>query len=148
MNDPKIKMAINELPEELKEVILSDELSETMRALAKKHKIHFDIWSMLEKEILYVLLSIKKPQDLLKTLQKTGMDDLKSQNLLKDLIDHIFKPMRTLLQKTLDKNETDTHISNDPRLPKKPRNNTDLSNPFNIGEIPEITDPYREKIEF
>ncbi len=149
MNDPKIKEAIKNLPPELQEVIMSNELAETLQALAKKYKIHFDKWNILEKDILYTLLSLKKPVELLQTFKHIGIEENESQSLLKDLVDHVFRPMRELLQKTLSQKEDVVQHIDDPRSPahiKKAYEN--LDKPFNIGELPEITDPYREKIEF
>ncbi len=151
----QIEERIKQLPDKLQAVFYSDELAESLRALAKKYKIYYDKWEMLEKEIMLVLLSVKSPDELPAFLASLGLDAEKAQNLLSDLIEHIFKPMRKLLKESLDEElEQDFDTSVDPRAPQfhgrqnDPRLGENLDKPFNIGEIPEITDPYREKIEF
>ncbi len=151
----QIEEKIKQLPDKLQVIFHSDELAESLRALAKKYKIYYDKWELLEKEIILVLLSVKSPDELPAFLASLGLDAEKAQNLLSDLIEHIFKPMRKLLKEALDEAvDVDMDASVDPRAPQfhgknsDPRLGENLDKPFNIGEIPEITDPYREKIEF
>jgi len=137
-------------------VLRSKELLESMRALAKKHKLYYDKWEILENEVMQVLLSMKSPSDLPATLGNLGLKPEEAQALLKDLIEHIFKPMRKLLKEaldeTLDSNNLEAEV--DPRAPQfhgarpDPKLGIDLDKPFNLGEIPQIDDPYLEKIEF
>ncbi len=159
MKDSKtiIKERLASLPYKIQDAIMSKEFNETLRALAKKYKIHFDKWELLENDILLVLISIKKPEELLSTLNKLGLDSGQSEKLLGDLIEHVFKPMRKLLKESLDEDESEAQESaDDPRAPENKilqkskedlRRGVGLDKAFNIGDLPEIDDPYREKIE-
>lgn len=137
------------LPKEVTEVLTSGELSETLQALAKKYKIHYDKWDYLENSILEVLVNIKQPADLYNTLlNNTGIDKEDAKKLLADLIELVFKPMRKLLQKSIASNNVEMEQTDDPRAPVNIKKmGADLDKPFNIGDLPQITDPYREKIE-
>ncbi len=150
----EIEERLKQLPEKVQAVIRSDELAESLRALAKKYKIYYDKWEALERDVLLVLLSVKDPRDLPATLAAAGLDPDEANKLLQDMIEHIFKPMRKLLRESLDEAadvELDSEV--DPRAPQfhgqkhDPKLGLDLDKPFNIGEIPEIDDPYLEKIE-
>ncbi len=151
----QIEERIKQLPEKLQAVMYSNELAESLRALAKKYKIYYDKWEKLEEEVLLVLLSVKSPDELPATLANMGLDANTAKGLLHDLIEHIFKPMRKLLKEALDEAaEVDLDAEVDPRAPQfhgqktDPKLGLNLDKPFNLGEIPQINDPYREKIEF
>ena len=159
----KIKERIKNLPDKVRVVMESGELNESLRALAKKYKIHFDKWEKLEDEIMLVLLSVKSPQELPAILTDTGLAPEDAQKLLQDLIEYIFKPMRKLLKETLEaESEIESNEQNydptanievDPRAPQyhgvkpDPKLGLDLDKPFNIGDIEENDDPYLEPIE-
>jgi len=151
---PEIEQRIKQLPEKVQTVIRSNELAESLRALAKKYKIYYDKWEELEKEVLLVLLSVKDPHDLPAALASAGLKPEEANKLLQDMIEHIFKPMRELLKESLDEaSDIDLDAEVDPRAPqfhgqkKDPKLGQDLDKPFNIGELPQIDDPYLEKIE-
>ena len=145
------------LPKKVQEVILSDELKETMRAFAKKYKLHFDKWEILEREIMEVLLSLKSPEQLYETLKssKIGLSEQDAKLMLKDLADSVFTPMHRLLKKIIEEeiNNKKEEEYVDPRSPARFKNSDkalgkDLDKPFNLGEAPKIDDPYLEPIEW
>ncbi len=158
LNDPRLKKRIKELPLKLQTVIESEELNESLRALAKKYKIYYDKWDILENDVMQVLLSMKSPDTLPATLASLNINPETANKLLKDLIEHIFKPMRNLLKESLEneaeQNQTETSLEVDPRAPQyhgikhDPKKGEDLDKPFNIGELPQIDDPYLEPIEY
>ena len=157
----QIEERINSLPKKVQDVLRSGALSESLRALAKKYKIHYDKWEMLENDILLILLSIKPAEELPVAISKTELGAENAQKLYNDLIEYVFKPMRKLLQEALKKSKEEVEIPDAPEIPKQidprapqfhgvkpdPKKGENLDQPFNLGEIPEITDPYREKIE-
>ncbi len=151
----EIEQRIKSLPEKVQNVLRSKELLESMRALAKKHKLYYDKWEILENEVMQVLLSIKSPADLPATLGSLGLKPDDAQALLKDLIEHIFKPMRKLLKEALDDNLDSDNLEAevDPRAPQfhgtrpDPKLGANLDKPFNLGEIEQVDDPYLEPID-
>lgn len=157
-NTLEIKKRIKELPQKLQDVLNSQELAESLRALAKKYKIYYDKWEILENEVMLVLLSVKSPQDLPATLTKLNIDPETANALLKDLVEHIFKPMRALLKESLEEmsdeaGNDDIELEVDSRAPQyhgvkpDPKKGEGLDKQFNLGEIPQIDDPYLEPIE-
>ncbi len=158
----EIEKRIKKLPQKIRKVLESGALDESLRALAQKYKIHLDKWEKLEEEVYLVLLSVKSPKVLPGVLTSLGLDPETAQNLLQDLVEYIFKPMRKMLQEAIDEaaelninpNVQADDLKVDPRAPQfhgvkpDPRLGQDLDKPFNLGELPEITDPYREKIEW
>ena len=154
MTDTKtiVTEKLSKLPFSLQEAVLSDEFAETLRALAKKYKLHFDKWGILEDEIMLTLVNEKTPKDLEYTIKhKIGLNDEQTQELMQDIAENVFAPVRELLKQALEKVKKKQEEAQDPRAPKMnqedKRRGLNLDQAFNLGEIEEIDDPYLEKIE-
>ncbi len=146
--------AFSSLPKALQESISSSDVQAKLRDLAEVHKLHLDKWSLLENEIMMVLLGLTEPNDLAKNISKeTGLPLEQSQEITDSVTKIIFTPIQEKLRETLGESRSalETIDSSNPAIDisKFSPAPTDPSayNPKLEKKYADNNDPYHEAIE-
>lgn len=83
------------LPKIVQDAISSAKISEHMKKLADKHKLHVDQWQLLENEVLFTILGLQPAPDLAKSIQNhVGLSEEASILLANDIFELVFDPIR------------------------------------------------------
>lgn len=102
------------LPAVVQQAIVSADVSNHLRELAKKHNLHLDQWGTLENEVRFTLLGIQKPEDLARNIQKElGLSSEASLTLAADISELVFAPIRDELERILEHPEAKVATTSD-----------------------------------
>ncbi|MCK4387103.1 MAG: hypothetical protein KAV41_03430 [Candidatus Pacebacteria bacterium] len=83
------------IPDDVREAISSSEVNRKLRDLTDKYKLQFDEAEDLTKEIGFVMLGLKSPDNFVKNIQKaTALDSKTSTQIAEDVNNTIFKDIR------------------------------------------------------
>lgn len=94
----ELKTRFDLLPTELQEVITSSDYQTKLFEIAKKYKLTYDKLGQLELETTMVLLGMTPPDEFkLDISEQLKVDDATINNIVKDLNDQIFTPIRQQL---------------------------------------------------
>lgn len=94
----ELKTRFDLLPTELQQVITSSDYQTKLFEIAKKHKLTYDKLGQLELETTMVLLGMTPPDEFkLDISEQLKLDDATLNNIVKDLNDQIFIPIRQQL---------------------------------------------------
>jgi hypothetical protein len=107
-----IQDAFQKLPKIVQDVLTSADLSEKLQAMAKKHNLHLDKWSLLENEIALALLGITDPLDLTQNIQShVGVDEETAAKIANNAVEIVFDPIRADLEKAVAENRANEGIN-------------------------------------
>lgn len=106
------------LPSVVQDAITSADVQESLRSLAKTHKLHIDAWQLLENNVLLTLLGFQQTSDLASHLTT----DLKlspeaAQALANDISKIVFEPIRSVMEEKLDHPSTQKATSSQAQAP-------------------------------
>lgn len=74
---------------------MSNQVEEKIRNISKTYSLRIDQASLLEDQIMYVMLGLEKPALFTKNLKEGAMlDDVKINGIVKDIEESIFKPIQ------------------------------------------------------
>lgn len=104
--DDSVKKAIaekfKEVPKVVQDAILSSNVEQHLRELAKKHKLHLDQWITLENEVMMALLGIQPLDELGKNISEEAEISAEAgEAIALDVSDIVFEPIRKKLEEEL-----------------------------------------------
>src|SRR3989344_1692947 len=95
----QIRAQLKKLPQEGRDVIGSDELSEAIQIIGKKYSLHIDQLGELGNQINYRLLGLISREEFLKNLkQEVKLDNSQISTLATDVENEVFQKIRKSLQ--------------------------------------------------
>ncbi|MEK9184921.1 MAG: hypothetical protein AAB866_02020, partial [Patescibacteria group bacterium] len=104
-----IKEKFNELPQNVKEAILSVDLPQKIQAIANKYALHLDQAGTIETEVTLVLLGLEKANNFAQNIKKElAISEDIANKIASDVSDEIFQEIRESLQEMTDKDETES----------------------------------------
>ncbi len=110
----KLRERFQEIPKVLQEAITSANVEKQLRELATKHKLHVDMWQLLENEVIVTLLGLQPADDLAANLQNDlGLPKEASIALARDVSTIVFAPVRQELERTLEHPEAKSEEESD-----------------------------------
>lgn len=90
------------LPQVVQDAIKSGDVTHRMQKLAETHKLHFDQWETLEKEVQYTLLGFQPAEELEQNIKnEVGVSDEVAHALTIDIAQQVFEPIRQELERNL-----------------------------------------------
>lgn len=116
------------IPDRVKEAILSTEVNQKLQDIVNEHRLQFDEGEELTKEIGYVMLGLKSPDNFIKNVQMaTGLDEKTAQTIVAEVNEKIFKEIKDSLREIhngrADTNSEETDDENlDEEVQEKLRN--------------------------
>ncbi|MFQ5788444.1 MAG: hypothetical protein ACE5H1_10760, partial [Thermodesulfobacteriota bacterium] len=127
---------LNALPREIKNVVGSTELSESLKSITKKYNLHIDQAGILGDEINFTLLGFTKTTDFIKNLKaQLNLPDEKVNAIAKDVNEKIFLPIRQSLKKAGDVSPAESGIRN--QESRKPQPQKEIHHP-SLNEKPHL----------
>ncbi len=100
----ELNEAYKKLPEELKEVFLSVDVTDSINAIGKKYNLHIDQIGNLDSEAGYVLLGLSHPTEFVSSLtNRLGIDRVVASQVASEINDQVFLKIRGLLKDVQDK---------------------------------------------
>ncbi len=104
------------IPDKVREAILSTEVNQKLQEIVAKYQLQFDEGEDLTKEIGYVMLGLKSPNDFVKNVQNaTDLDEKTSKKIVEEVNERIFKEIKDSL-KEVHREETQTEEVEDEDL--------------------------------
>jgi hypothetical protein len=154
--DEQIKNLYNNLPEDLKKVIFSAEIGESIKKIGEKYNLLIDKTGILGNETGMVMLGLTHPKDYLSNLaERLKIDKESAAKIGEDVNNMVFAKVRESLKKI---HGVDGESVPSPNLPAAPSPTLPVSAPA-PSPVPEIKpetkteikkypsgDPYREPI--
>jgi hypothetical protein len=99
----KLKEALANLPEVIRNAITSADLEKQLRAVSETHQLHIDQWAKLENEVMLTLLGFQDPVNLAANIQsEVGVSADIAATLAKDISTIVFEPIRQELERQLE----------------------------------------------
>jgi hypothetical protein len=90
--------AYNKLPNDIQEAIKSVGFGHSVQEIGKKYKLHIDQLGELEDETTLVMLGVVHPMDFLSDIKfRLEIDDKKTNDIVHDINEQIFKPIKNSL---------------------------------------------------
>jgi len=94
------------VPDNVREAISSTEVNRKLQDIVNKYKLQFDEGEELTKEIGYVMLGLKKPNDFLKNVQKaTDLNKETAKKIVEDVNNIILKDIKHSLRENSPENK-------------------------------------------
>jgi len=100
--DAFIQQRIKELPKELRDYILSEELSRKFSLVARKYRLDEEQVRLIENEVSLVLLVVDSVDNLHVLFEEIGLSPEVAANLSLDVTDYLLKPVIEYLAVTND----------------------------------------------
>lgn len=98
--------AFDQLPQEIREAIVSVDTSEKVQTIAKKHSLHIDQTGELGEEIGFAMMGLTHPTEFVKNIKdRLEIDNKIAEDIASDVNEEIFLPIKSSLQKMHDKKE-------------------------------------------
>lgn len=102
-DDTIIKERFAELPPVVQAAIVSADVQNHLRELAKKHNLHLDQWGDLEDQVQMTLMGIEDSNELTNNIEKNvGVAHDIALALAQDISTIVFEPIRQELERQLD----------------------------------------------
>jgi hypothetical protein len=119
----ELKTRFELLPSELQKVIISSDYQTKLFEIAKKHKLTYDKLGQIELETTMVLLGMTPPDEFKADIhEQLGVSDEVLNNIVRDLNDQIFLPIRESLIGVYSQEEVEVgeKFANDMSVSKEP----------------------------
>lgn len=90
------------LPKVIRDAIDSADIAARLRGMAEKHRLHVDVWELLENEVRLTLLGFEDAANLAKNIEKElGVPAADAESLALDINESVFEPIREELERGL-----------------------------------------------
>ncbi len=99
----QIEKRLAELPEDVRQAILSSDLDQKLRDIAQKHSLHVDQGSALSDETMLVMLGFSDPSEFAGNLAaQLHMPPADAQALAGEVSEQVFLPIRDSMKKFME----------------------------------------------
>jgi len=99
----ELKKRFMALPKVIQDAMLDAHIEERLRGVAKKYKLHYDKWVVLENEIMLTLLNMQSPEDLPQhIMDATGLKSEDAHELTDTIVRDIYNPIQEKLYDELN----------------------------------------------
>ncbi len=103
----QIGTRLRELPEDVRQAVLSSELDQRIQTLGKKHQLHIDQAGALQDETMLVMLGFVDPASFVSRLQKElNIPKEKAEGLATDISNEVFMPIRESMKQFMASKES------------------------------------------
>lgn len=93
--DESIKQVIQTLPAPIRNYIAQEKYTVVARSLMAKYNLHIDQGSVIEREIVLLLMGVENPNDFIQALTSQARLDQKTvDGIVRDVNEQIFMPLR------------------------------------------------------
>ncbi len=90
-----IEDRLKELPADVRDAVLANDLGERVRAIGERNHLHIDQTGSLEEETVLVMLGFADPREFVDQLQESlHVDETTALALAEEVNDEIFRPIR------------------------------------------------------
>lgn len=142
----QINQRFQMLPSKVQDIILSVEVANAIKEIAKKNDLHIDTAGLLNEEITYVMVGAEKSVNFISNLKRyLHLPENKINAIAGDVNQKIFLPVREALKNTANSSaqttEQDTPEQSDLR-----KKETNLENQINHTPLTE-SEQIREKVK-
>ncbi len=134
-----LREQLAQLPAKLQKAIRSTEVSEKLRTISQKHRLHIDQGQILENETYMVLLGLEPASDYQKNIKRElRVSDEDAANISKEVRESIFLSVRDALKALTDgsgnaeerpRENIEQHIEKEVAAPTSPPKNTSSTPP-------------------
>jgi hypothetical protein len=94
------------LPESVKTVMVGLDTIKIMQQLSEKHNLHLDQADTLARETGLIMLGVRERADFARRLRtELGIDDVKAQEIVRDINERLFAPIQEDLKKSREVKE-------------------------------------------
>ncbi|MBP9711273.1 MAG: hypothetical protein KBD50_03410 [Candidatus Pacebacteria bacterium] len=101
--EQKISARMAELPDNVRQAIVSSDLEKKIQTIGGKHRLHLDQMGKLEDETLLVMLGFAEPDEFATNLaSQIGIAQSEAQAIAEDLGNEVFLPIRQSMQDFLE----------------------------------------------
>ncbi|MBY0294287.1 hypothetical protein K2Q08_03075 [Patescibacteria group bacterium] len=103
----KIQQRLAELPQDVRDAVLSAQLGERLRAIGQKHSLHIDQIGVLEDEVMLVMLGFFEPEELnnqIATQLRIPAQDASA--IVQEVNEQIFLPIRESMKRFSESKRT------------------------------------------
>lgn len=145
------KEQYSKLPPELQKAIMASDLQTKLTSLTQKYRLHIDKASVLENEVVLVLMGMENPDEFVNNSRRElGISPEDARSLARDVNDQIFHPIREKLESFINA-QTQAYIAANP-APTFPSQGEASSSttPQSIPTAPKTPaspDRYREPVD-
>lgn len=143
--EKQIEARLAELPQEVRDAVLSADLPAQLQEIGRRNNLHIDQIGKLQDETMLVMLGFFDLDQFDEQLsQQLGIPPQAAAVLAQDVNEHIFMPIRQFMKGAT--NEQSVVPPAPPSPPVMPTAEATLTQPTTAKPIYK-TDPYREPIE-
>ncbi len=138
------KEQYNKLPPELQQAIMASDLRVKLAAIMQKYRLHIDKASVLENEVVLVLMGMESPDEFVNNARRElAISPEDSRALARDVNDQIFHPIREKLESFINKQAQEFGSTLPPVTPGDALRPTAPPAP----NLPVSNDRYREPVD-
>ena len=102
--DESIKQVMQTLPPVIREYVVQEKYTPVAKGLMMKYDLHIDQGTVLEREIMLLLMGIESPEEFNQALiEEAHLNQQMVGNIVRDVNDQIFTPLREEERKTAEK---------------------------------------------
>lgn len=163
----EIEKRLAELPEDVRNAVLSADLGRNVQAIGQAHHLHIDQIGKLEDETMLVMLGFFDPEQFnVQIEQQLLVPAADAAAIASEINTNIFLPIRESLKRFMEEKKDATPAvpavqtpppmpavvptpapQTPPAVPVIPKADTALTEPTVVKPLPYKNDPYREPIE-
>lgn len=99
-SDQDLSIVVSQLPSHIQEFFASGRIDAIARDLTQKYRLHIDQGTIMEREIIMLLLGLRSPDEFTKALgEDAKLDERTVSNIVTDVNGRIFIPLREQMRK-------------------------------------------------